>query len=1142
MTDIKLIRAGSTDSDPVDLNNSARYEYSSNDSTPPHEVYARETKELRGQDGSQLVKSQLVASECSIRVYCLGADIAEAQDNESRIIERLKQAAAYSLPSRNGTKIEYVQSIRDQLAPQVWTVQYGEWRPVSEELKAANIIAGDIFLRMSPVPVADTPTLRTSPVMCNYDTWTFETLGSEPVDVKLSVEMLGAAAHYDTVRVGLLTAETVRPDHHIWPFFTGNVAAPTGYTVALENAGRLAGATVTIRAKGLGQYQLVYRSAAGTVYTIGAVRTCTDGAAYQSYVHQVTTDPATDLPFTVAAFNGGQFGIKKIGATSVRITQFILAPLYVPRDTLVEVPTNQLATGTGASDAWAKTGAGSAWDAVNDPVGADDGDGSYLSSATNGDVTLLTFPAYTAINALDTGVRGFVQGVGGFANGGMEAPYSGPSFGATLVNDPLSSLAGYSPRTDFTTSMVYNGSLSAIQVNPVPGRPVNSFGFAIGGYGGLTPGVAVRFQCDMRCSTGVPVGQGARVFIQDGSDRGYVLRANTSVFASKYIDFIPMSETISVFLMVEGTLASGLFKNILIREINSTATGWTRTGTMKAYQELSTSLAGLNGSNLAGYTYDGLSAQGIGPGDPTNALEQSFGVVDGETYRIVARLRDRGLAQRYGVDPTGVNLRVVSGANEEIYTSFSTFEFERVALDVVADGASMTVQAYANVDGAGVLDGVFVQRINAPTDFGAVAMRITLTQDLTDHYGTHQIWARMKVVGEPVAVSVRYGGDDGQLAGSGPVIVEPSTNVRIARIGSVVIPATPTAADAPIESFTFSIILAPGGSSDTITTVSFDAVELFPARQTMLAKNAEGKGAAPTQSQVFDGGSQTTYIANSSGSTLRTTAQMQGAYIRLFPGTNRLFVRVSRTDEDDRLCPEDTFRLHIKYTAAGHIKHVFNPLDLITKYEYWYRAYDLPGANGDNLDSWPDLSGHVRTGTWHGSGPHSTLVDAGLGSLRIVRLNGGRFHWPEIALANVQIFAIMKVSAQLFQGTLIRTSATVGPNYSIGINGAPRLITHMYSDNNNNATKKEATVLHPLPGGWHLYQLNANYVGGTQVLSEDGSSLGLGPNTDNLSGGSGVAPDGNTVTADIGQIIIAKDLTSDEVDALASFLLAEAGL
>lgn len=1142
MADIKVIRVGADDADPVNLLDRTRYEYASNDSTSPHQIFDRETRALRGQDGSQLVKSQLLASECSIRVYCVGATIQDAEDNESRIIEHLAKAEAFSLPGRKGSKVELVDSIRNQLEPGVYTIQYGEWRPQQEELKAANIIAGDIFLRLSPIPVATTATTRTSPILCNYDTWTFPVEGSQPVDVNLSVEMLGAAAHYDRVRVSILSDETINPDNHIWPFEVGNLTPPTGYTVELDNAGRVSGVDVTLMAKGTGQFQLIWRTGGGDVVVAGPIVTGTDGAAYQSYVQHVTVNPATELPFTVVELNAGQWGIKKVGAVAMRVTQIIMTPLYVPRDTLELTGEDLLATGTGASDAWAKNGAANAWDCVNDAVGADDGDTTYLSSSTDGQVTLLTFPVYTVIDALDTGVTGWVTGVGGFQNGGMEEPYSGPTFGPTLLDEPITSNAGWVPRTDVLTFMGYNADLGGMVVSPVPGAKFN--GFAMGNRGGLTPGKAVRLQIDMRCQYGVPVGQGAQIYVQDGGDRGYALFHNSSVWTTKYFDFVPLGEAVGIFLMVNGSITPAIFRNLKIREVSAVASRWSKLGTVAAVQEKNTS--GLFTSGVAivnpGYVYDGLSAQAVGPGDPTNAIQQTIGVIDGESYRVVSRARAHGMSIKYGGNVPGMNVRVVSGSNEDIQTTFDNSQFERLESVVIADGDTMTIQAYANEEGAGWIDGLYIQRIDEATDHGAVALRVTITQDVVDHYGPHQIWARIKVEGEPVAVSVRYGGDDGQLAGGSPVIIEPSSHVRIARLGAVMIPPTATNPDAPIESFTFSIILQPAAASDVTSYISFDRVELFPAQQIIIAKNAEDRGAATNQRQVFDGGSQTTYIANSGGSTLRTTAQIEGAYLRLQPGTNRLFVRVSRSEEDDRLCPEDTFRLRITYTAAGHIKHRFSAADLISNYHYWFRSYDLAGVDGGNADTWPDLSGHGRDAVY-GIGAHSVLVDGELPGGRIVRMTGSVLHFPEIALPTAQIFIVAKVDTAGFQGTMLRTSATPGPNYGIGVNddfGDRRIWVHMYSDNNSGPIKHSTSDLQAIPAEWAVYTILGDYAEGELALLRDGVDLPLGADSTGTSAASGIDPDGH-VHMDVAQIIIASGLTTQQVSDLVSFLITEAG-
>jgi hypothetical protein len=1136
------IRNGSVnDGTLVDFNDQTRYRYTSNDSTPPNPQYERQMRPNRGQPGSQLVIERMLGTPIEFDVYCLGdpLDLANgyqlALDRYAEIIDLLSKASKFSKPGREGVPVFFTKQVRDQLAPQSWQVSYGEFRRSKEELEAGNIIFGRLILFCSPIPTAGVVTTKTSPILCNYDTWTVNVGGTEPIQAKVSVFPLGAAPHYDRIRVtNLAEASGVAPANHVWPFLAGPGAPPADYGVEALTAGRIASVVVTIRAKGTGTYQLLWRDGGGTNWLAGPVTVCDDGAAYKTYTHDVSVNPATELPYTEADLNAGQWGVQKIGGTSVRITQLYVTAFYLDRD-MVSHSSNLLPNADGASTAWGLTGAGSTFDCLNDAVGADDGDTTYISSTTDGQVSLIAVPDYTADTGLDVSVRAHVKGVGGFKNGGMEAPYSGPSFGATLVDDPVMLNGGYFPRTDIPTFGSYDSGLGAWRVAPVPGRPPNYSGFMIGGYGGLTPGVAIRFQCDMRTSTGVPEAQGARIYIQDGADRGFVLRAHTTTFTTQYVDFIPLGETISVYLMVEGTLASALFRAVKIREVESVADGWTLIGSASGYQELATSITNLTGSSLAGYVVQGDSSQGVGPGDPSNCLEQTFGVIDGESYRVVALIRDRGIAPKFFVDPTGFNFRVVSGANEEILTTFDTVEFERVEATIQADGNSMTLQAYANDDGAGYVDGVFVQRVNSPTDFGSIPVRVTLDQNVVDYYGPHQVWARIRAQGAPVQVQVRYGGTDGQLIASNPVIIEPSTGVRSAKLGAVVIPPTATDPDAPIDEFLFSVLLFPTEGSAQDATVDFDAVELWPAKNSILALSLPNQGPAPTQKEVFDGGSRIVYVASAGGGTIRTTANREGNFVTLYPGRNRIFARVSRAADDDHLCPDDTFRLQLAYSEAGIVRHVFSPADLATRFDYWYRAYEL--ATGA-LAVWPDQSGHgrdttLKTGT-------VAVVGGQLNGLPIVRFTGGLLRIPEIAFpSGAQILILAKIDTAIFQGTLLRTSATPGPNYGIGIAGT-ELWVHRYSDNNNNAVKKHH-VTAGVPLGWALYTLTDDGTGGLIALRINGGGQTLVPNAQNISGASGINPDG-TLTTDVAQIIIAHDLTDDELSDLESFVMSEAGI
>lgn len=229
---------------------------------------------------------------------------------------------------------------------------------------------------------------------------------------------------------------------------------------------------------------------------------------------------------------------------------------------------------------------------------------------------------------------------------------------------------------------------------------------------------------------------------------------------------------------------------------------------------------------------------------------------------------------------------------------------------------------------------------------------------------------------------------------------------------------------------------------------------------------------------------------------------------------------------------------------GGDGSHPFEPADLIANFDYWFRAYDLAGANGANLDTWPDISGNGRDATWPTLGNHPKILDGGLGALRVVDMNDGKLQFSEIGLNDCQVFMVAKVTATTSQGTMLRTSATPGPNYGIGYQesfGTYRLYGHMYSSGNSGPFKRQEDADATL-GSWHLYTLIAEYGTSALAINVDGVPVTLEANGSNLSGASGIAPDGAQVTMDVGQIIIAHGLTAPEIGQLETYLMDEAGL
>lgn len=208
--------------------------------------------------------------------------------------------------------------------------------------------------------------------------------------------------------------------------------------------------------------------------------------------------------------------------------------------------------------------------------------------------------------------------------------------------------------------------------------------------------------------------------------------------------------------------------------------------------------------------------------------------------------------------------------------------------------------------------------------------------------------------------------------------------------------------------------------------------------------------------------------------------------------------------------------------------------------DYWFRARDLDGGlvDGDPMTDWPDASGNNRDTTGSAGTITFETAEAPDGG-SVVRFNTGRFGIPEIALADTQIWVYAKVIATGFQGTLFRTSSTVGPNYAVGINNAGGgnyyLWAHFYTDNNNGGVKVRVTTPITLPYGYHSIRVTDDGTGATLAIAVDGAVQTIEPDTQSITGASGINPD-QTTQADIKEIIVAHDLTSGQIADVEAYL------
>lgn len=221
----------------------------------------------------------------------------------------------------------------------------------------------------------------------------------------------------------------------------------------------------------------------------------------------------------------------------------------------------------------------------------------------------------------------------------------------------------------------------------------------------------------------------------------------------------------------------------------------------------------------------------------------------------------------------------------------------------------------------------------------------------------------------------------------------------------------------------------------------------------------------------------------------------------------------------------------------------FDINDVASSFEYWYRAYDLTGSPGDSLATWTDLSSHGRNMTATGTSP--VLNDSEFGGKRTVFTDQRRMTFTQIALADVQIFMVLKVTDTLFQGTILRTATTAVANYGFGIResfGDRAPYFHAYSSGSTSVDKKEENALiGALPFGFHLYRIEADTSGGITNVRRDQVAKTLVSNGTGLSGNEGLNPD-QQIDMYIAEIIIARGLTSTQLDQVEQYLMDEAGL
>jgi hypothetical protein len=899
MTDVHTIGpSGST----LDLLDTTKYKVFAQESAGPIPEYEYKLTGRRGSDGTLPSYDDLRAVRFEHTIFCFGGGSYQtALNNYGALAEQIRLARDYWIKGK-GSVVQYTVQADDQTSASAYDVLRGEITQVRHDLIATDIAVARIQLWCSPLAKAASNTTNTSATLTNFDTYNVTVGGTEPTYAKVRVKPTTSGA--DRVRVTALSSEGRTPGNHLYPLLAGAVS-PSGYSVALKHAQRVAQVVLTIRAKGnTGQYAPVWRSGAGTNY-VGSTQTLTDAGAYATYTHTYLRNPATDLPFTIAELNAGQWGVKKVGTTEVRVTQLYAVVTYVDRD-LTAQTVNRLPDADGATEQWTSTDADT-YTALDDAVGADDGDTTRLTSSTDAQISLVGLQDFTTLDAADSGVRAHLQGsVGVFANGGLEATYSGPTLGSSVADEDFDDISDWSYPSGFTVltglavldSTIEQASTYALRIRSNPNYQENR-DYIYRVFTGLTVGRV--YQLSIYLSTnGAPSGTGAVCTVVNGARTIRMVEAATS-WTQHTCNFTALTTTVLVRLS-NGTVAhEAYFDTLAIKTIQSFASGWSATGT-------------IYGGPSTDPKYEGTYAQIVGAGDTSNYVGQTVTVPTAVQYRITARL-----LSKY---PTGgtvatATLRVVSGANTLTLTSTNASQFEEVSGVITTDGNSLTLQAYGGSGGEMFLDAVTFARVDGSDISGSELARFTLTSNLTDHYGAHKVLVAVKVTGASANLRLRYGGSDGQLIARNAVTVPTGTTVSLVEIGQLTIPETNTPAGTGLSSFIFSLYVDPSAASNAATTVDIDAVILWPVTENhVMSKPGAALGPVVNEYQVFDGlaSPQAVYVADTGGSKIRSTPY-EGRYVQLRPGVNRLFCLVARTATDFRR--GDQFVIEVTHVDRG---------------------------------------------------------------------------------------------------------------------------------------------------------------------------------------------------------------------------------
>jgi hypothetical protein len=351
----------------------------------------RDVVAVQGRDSVRLNASQAGPIEISLALMVKGTSDDNLVTNWRAVVDKLRKARDFALAGL-GTQVELIYKWNNATASVVYDVIDGDFPPapgvafpVPSEINTAHLTL--VCLPYARSAAVVTPSSGT---VTNDETGYTPTaaVGDAPIPCRMSLQNKQASTNMNFIRAAVRARGT--PANFLFPIVPG-ANAPSGFSVTPQGTSSpVTGVTVKGRGRsataGTASFDLGFRSG-GTWYSVHAAAGIT-GTAWQNITGQPSspnpTDPRTGVGWLISDINSYEWGIRKSGTTGVDITQLYVTVAWLDRD-LTAQSTDLLVTANGAVNDWTATGVAEAaeWDAVNDPVATPDDVTTYITSATD---------------------------------------------------------------------------------------------------------------------------------------------------------------------------------------------------------------------------------------------------------------------------------------------------------------------------------------------------------------------------------------------------------------------------------------------------------------------------------------------------------------------------------------------------------------------------------------------------------------------------------------------------------------------------------------------------------------------------------------------------------------------------------------